>query len=380
MQRALTAVLGAATVALPAANAIAAVNDSAATTVTKKTVVTKKVLGSAAEADRWGTVQVSVTVKKTTVVTNGVKKVTRKWTDIGGTFTYHTDRSLYIMQQSLPQLRHAGAAVAQRQRRHDLRRDVLERRVHAVAPGSARQSCEGLSDARRRPRLEPRRARDGHADHRRRSRRASPTAALSTRSSTGFAGSTRRSARSSPTARSAGSTAASSRSRMRTRMFGPCSPAATSSRGDRRLLRPPRQRVAAARPVGAREGLGRRPRRSHPRRRGCHELRPQRRRRHPRPRRRAATAVVAGRDPASARARPHCRRRRGRGSGGCDLGCLRARRARLRPAHRPAPGRRALRHDHRPRPRDRRCLRDDRVRDGASRQRNGRRRSRATRR
>jgi uncharacterized protein with FMN-binding domain len=31
--------------------------------------------------------------------------VTRKWTDIGGTFTYHTDRSLYIMQQSLPQLR-----------------------------------------------------------------------------------------------------------------------------------------------------------------------------------------------------------------------------------------------------------------------------------
>ena len=31
--------------------------------------------------------------------------MTRKWTDIGGSFTYHTDRSLYIMQQALPQLR-----------------------------------------------------------------------------------------------------------------------------------------------------------------------------------------------------------------------------------------------------------------------------------
>ena len=104
MQRALTAALGVATIALPVSNAVAAVKESAAS-VTRKTVVTRKVLGSAVEADRWGTVQVSVTVKKTTVITNGVKKVTRKWTDIGGTFTYHTDRSLYIMQQSLPQLR-----------------------------------------------------------------------------------------------------------------------------------------------------------------------------------------------------------------------------------------------------------------------------------
>ena len=105
MQRALSTALGLATLALPVSNAVAAVKESAATTVARKTVVTKKVLGSAAEADRWGTVQVSVTVKKTTVIVNGHKKVTRKWTDIGGTFSYHTDRSLYIMQQSLPQLR-----------------------------------------------------------------------------------------------------------------------------------------------------------------------------------------------------------------------------------------------------------------------------------
>jgi uncharacterized protein with FMN-binding domain len=106
MQRAFTAALGAATIVLPTANAVAAVETSAVAAATpKKTVVTRKISGSAVEADRWGTVQVTVTVRKTTAVVNGVKKVTRKWTDIGGSFTYHTDRSLYIMQQALPLLR-----------------------------------------------------------------------------------------------------------------------------------------------------------------------------------------------------------------------------------------------------------------------------------
>jgi uncharacterized protein with FMN-binding domain len=104
MKPKLTAALGVATLAVPTANAVAAIDTASATP--KKTVVTKKVSGSAVEADRWGTVQVTVTVRKTTTVSaNGVKKVTRKVVDIGGTFSYHTDRSLYIMQQSLPQLR-----------------------------------------------------------------------------------------------------------------------------------------------------------------------------------------------------------------------------------------------------------------------------------
>ena len=103
MQRALTATLGMAAIALPAANAVAAVEATAA--APKKIVVTRKVSGSPAQADRWGTVQMNVTMRKTTVVVNGVKKVTRKLVDIGGSFTYHTDRSLYIMQQALPQLR-----------------------------------------------------------------------------------------------------------------------------------------------------------------------------------------------------------------------------------------------------------------------------------
>ena len=103
MQRALTATLGAAAIALPTANAVAAV-EAAAVTPTK-TVVTRKVSGSVGQADQWGTVQTSVTMRKTTIVVNGVKKVTRKLVDIGGSFSYHTDRSLYIMQQALPQLR-----------------------------------------------------------------------------------------------------------------------------------------------------------------------------------------------------------------------------------------------------------------------------------
>jgi uncharacterized protein with FMN-binding domain len=106
MQRALTATLGAAAIALPTANAVAAVQVSARTAATpKKTIVTRKVSGPSADADRWGTVQMNVTVRKTTIVVKGVKKVTRKFVNIGGSFSYHTDRSLYIMQQALPQLR-----------------------------------------------------------------------------------------------------------------------------------------------------------------------------------------------------------------------------------------------------------------------------------
>ena len=109
MQRALAATLGAATIALPTANAAAAVRAHAATAVTsRKTVVTRKFAGSAVDADRWGTVQINVTMRKTTIVSNGVRKVTRTLVNIGGSFSYHTDRSLYIMQQALPRLRVAA--------------------------------------------------------------------------------------------------------------------------------------------------------------------------------------------------------------------------------------------------------------------------------
>ncbi len=108
MRRALAATLTAVTIALPTADAVAAVTAAKPTKKTKKTIVTRKVSGPAVEADRWGTVQVTATVRKTTTITNGRKKVTRTLVDIGGTYTYHTDRSQYIMQQALPLLRQSA--------------------------------------------------------------------------------------------------------------------------------------------------------------------------------------------------------------------------------------------------------------------------------
>ena len=64
-------------------------------------LVTKKVVGPSEQADRWGTVTVNVTVRLTSVG----KKTTRKYVDLGGSYSYHTDRSQFIMSQALPILK-----------------------------------------------------------------------------------------------------------------------------------------------------------------------------------------------------------------------------------------------------------------------------------
>jgi uncharacterized protein with FMN-binding domain len=102
MRKTITVLMSAAALALPAVSGAAAVTHAGVKATAKKKVVTKKVTGSGAQADRWGTVTVNVTVKTTTV--NG-KKVTKRYLDLGGNYTYHTSRSQYIMSQSLPQLR-----------------------------------------------------------------------------------------------------------------------------------------------------------------------------------------------------------------------------------------------------------------------------------
>jgi uncharacterized protein with FMN-binding domain len=101
MRRQIVTITTVVALASPVAGSAAAAHvDKAAA---KKKVVTKKLVGTVAQADRWGTVQVVVTVKTTT--TPGSKKATRAYTQLGGSFTYHTDRSQYIMERALPILR-----------------------------------------------------------------------------------------------------------------------------------------------------------------------------------------------------------------------------------------------------------------------------------
>lgn len=101
MRTQLAAGLSVCALAVPVANAVAATRATSKTTA-KKTIATRKVSGTAAQANRWGTVQVTVTARITTAA-NGKKTI--KYTDLGGSYSYHTDRSQFIMSQSLPMLR-----------------------------------------------------------------------------------------------------------------------------------------------------------------------------------------------------------------------------------------------------------------------------------
>jgi uncharacterized protein with FMN-binding domain len=99
MRKSITAAVGALAIALPTASAAAAAPK-------KKTItLTKTVTGPQAVADRWGYVEVTLTVKKTTAVVNGHKKVTRTITGVNvPVYPNHTDRSIFINQQAIPLL------------------------------------------------------------------------------------------------------------------------------------------------------------------------------------------------------------------------------------------------------------------------------------
>ena len=91
---------GAAALASPVVAADAA---AAPLSTTHRAASTKsaKFTGATVPAHQWGTVTVNVTQQTTTVG----KKVTRKFSDLGGGYTYHTSRSQFIMSQALPLLR-----------------------------------------------------------------------------------------------------------------------------------------------------------------------------------------------------------------------------------------------------------------------------------
>ena len=100
MRRTITTLLTVGVLALPVAQ------QAGAAVKTTKKVVTKKFAGAAYQADRWGPLQVTITVRKTTTVTAGNRKVTRKITAVSvPTYPNHTDRSVYINSQALPILK-----------------------------------------------------------------------------------------------------------------------------------------------------------------------------------------------------------------------------------------------------------------------------------
>jgi len=97
MQRIVTASLGAAFAAAPAASALAAAQT--------KVVITRTVNGPPAAANQWGYVQVTLTVRKTTTTVGTKKTVARKIIKISiPQYPHHTDRSVYINQTALPYL------------------------------------------------------------------------------------------------------------------------------------------------------------------------------------------------------------------------------------------------------------------------------------
>jgi uncharacterized protein with FMN-binding domain len=96
MKRAVTAVVAAGAVATPVAQAAA----------TRQIVTTTKaVKGPQAQVDRWGLIQVTLVVKKTTTTVGTKKKVTRKITGVRvPVYPNHTDRSVFINEQAIPML------------------------------------------------------------------------------------------------------------------------------------------------------------------------------------------------------------------------------------------------------------------------------------
>jgi uncharacterized protein with FMN-binding domain len=101
MRKYIIVLLTVAVLALPIVDATAATRAA-----TKKIVVSKRFSGSVASVDRWGNLQVTIVVRKTTTITGTKKKVTRRITAVSvPTYPDHTDRSVFINQNALPILK-----------------------------------------------------------------------------------------------------------------------------------------------------------------------------------------------------------------------------------------------------------------------------------
>jgi uncharacterized protein with FMN-binding domain len=103
MRRALTVAVIAASLAAPIANAAQIAKKKP---VKKVVTVKKRVVGGQGDAGQWGTVEITLVVKKTTTVVGKHKTVKRKIVGVGvPIYPDHTNRSVFINEQALPYLR-----------------------------------------------------------------------------------------------------------------------------------------------------------------------------------------------------------------------------------------------------------------------------------
>jgi len=101
MRKSIVILLTVAALALPIVDATAATRAA-----TRKVVVSKRFTGSLASVQQWGSLQVTIVVRKTTTITGTKKKVTRRLTAVSvPTYPNHTNRSVYINQTALPILK-----------------------------------------------------------------------------------------------------------------------------------------------------------------------------------------------------------------------------------------------------------------------------------
>jgi len=101
MRKSIIILLTVAALALPIVDATAATRAA-----TKKIVVSKRFTGSLASVQQWGSLQVTIVVRKTTTISGTKKKVTRRLTAVSvPTYPNHTNRSVYINRTALPILK-----------------------------------------------------------------------------------------------------------------------------------------------------------------------------------------------------------------------------------------------------------------------------------
>jgi len=107
MKKAVTAAVAVAALATPVANAAGIATKKAVAAKPKKRVISvkKKVVGVQGFAGRWGFVEVTLLVKKTTTIVGKKKTVRRAVIGLDvPIYPDHTDRSVFINQQALPLL------------------------------------------------------------------------------------------------------------------------------------------------------------------------------------------------------------------------------------------------------------------------------------